>query len=154
MYQGFLRKVKKYFQTRLFINFLANSPRLEYPVVSVFHGAISPRLINENFVVPSSCLWDFQDPDLVLTGGAQGGGSPPGTHAAGLGTKTTDRQPFKIHFLASVFERNCPETHFLKFQLQSTIAVTKTSCMFILVAVLKRIYSSRHFGILHFRQKK
>ena len=78
MYQGLLRKVKKYFQTRLFINFLANSPRLEYPVVSVFHGAISPRLINENFVVPSSCLWDFQDPVLVLTGGAWGEGVPPG----------------------------------------------------------------------------
>ena len=143
MYQGLLRKVKKYFQTRLFINFLANSPRLEYPVVSIFHGAISPRLINENFVVPSSCLWDFQDPVLVLTGGGLGGGSSPGTHAAGLGTKTTDR----IHLKSSVFERNCPKTHFLKFQLQSTIAVTKTSCMFILAAVLKRIYSSRHFGI-------
>ena len=137
MYQGLLRKVKKYFQTRLFINFLANSPRLEYPVVSVFHGAISPRLINENFVVLLSCLWDFQDPVLVLTG------SPPGTHAAGLGTKTTDRN----HLKSSVFERNCPKTNFLKFQLQSTIAVTKTSCMFILAAVLKRIYSSRHFGI-------
>ena len=143
MYQGLLRKVKKYFQTRLFINFLANSPRLEYPVVSIFHGAISPRLINENFVVPSSCLWDFQDPVLVLTGGAWGLEDSPGTHAAGLGTKTTDR----IHLKSSVFERNCPKTHFLKFQLQSTIAVTKTSCMFILAAVLKRIYSSRHFGI-------
>ena len=147
MYQGLLRKVKKYFQTRLFINFLANSPRLEYPVVSIFHGAISPRLINENLVVPSSCLWDFQDPVLVLTGGGLGGGNPPGTHAAGLGTKTTDRQQFKIHFLASVFERNCPKIHFLKFQLQLIIAVTKTSCMFILAAVLKRLYSSRHFGI-------
>ena len=147
MYQGLLRKVKKYFQTRLFINFLANSPRLEYPIVSIFHGAISPRLINENFVVPSSCLWDFQDPVLVLTGGSLGGKSPPEIHAVGLGTKTTDRQPFKIHFLASVFERNCPKTHFLKFQLQSTIAVTKTSCIFIQAAVLKRIYSSRHFGI-------
>ena len=69
---------KNIFKTCLFINFLANSPRLEYPVVSIFHGAISPRLINENFVVPSSCLWDFQDPVLVLTGGAWGEGVPPG----------------------------------------------------------------------------
>ena len=76
-------------------------------------------------------------------------------HAAGLGTKATDRQPFKIHFLASkwlhsvifVCERFCPKTHFLNFQLLLTIAVPKTSRMFIMAAVLKRIHSSRHFGI-------
>ena len=143
MYQGLLRKVKKYFQTSLFINFLTNSPRLEYHVVSIFHGAISPRLINENFVVLLSCLWDFQDPVLVLTGGAWGQGVPPGHMLQDWAPK----QQTGNHLKSSIFERNCPKTHFLKFQLQSTIAVTKTSCMFILVAVLKRVYSSRHFGI-------
>ena len=28
------------------------------PSIKLYHGAFSPRLVNENLVVPSSCLWE------------------------------------------------------------------------------------------------